>query len=292
MTSTITHEGVKYRKVKRKAKAGELILVVNAYMPVGYKNGDIATVRTYLRNPEYMEIDYGVIFDREYVVLEPVEDDLQAQIDELKAKVRTLEFELVFRKISNSVISFGTALGNELKPKSAQEIRDEVVEQAKEDVKQLIERGSDSTAFGDTDKGSEIYRIYFYAVDLQINRHKRAVTAIVKQANDAGSTAGSMPVVGIAKCAPDDCFNAHIGKAIALRRALELPIPDEYLSVPNPTDVRIGDRVKSNYNGDIHVAESYRPDMDDHGHGKAFRLAGKVTWLGEKQVAIIDDTRE
>ncbi|MCA0117385.1 hypothetical protein LCD32_00040, partial [Bacillus sp. RSS_NA_20] len=48
---------------------------------------------------------------------------------------------------------------------------------------------------------------------------------------------------GISKCAPNDCFNAHIGKAIALRRALGLEVPSEYLNVPQPTDVRVGDVV-------------------------------------------------
>ncbi len=48
---------------------------------------------------------------------------------------------------------------------------------------------------------------------------------------------------GIAKATPDDCFNIHIGKAIALRRALGLAVPDEYLNAPQPTEVRVGDFV-------------------------------------------------
>ena len=49
---------------------------------------------------------------------------------------------------------------------------------------------------------------------------------------------------GIAKAAPDDCFNVHIGKAIALHRALGLEVPDEYLNAPQPTEVRVGDAVR------------------------------------------------
>src|SRR5690606_31968390 len=56
-----------------------------------------------------------------------------------------------------------------------------------------------------------------------------------------------IPVIyakGIAKCAPGDCFNVHIGKAIALRRALGLKVPSDYLNAPQPTEVRVGDVVK------------------------------------------------
>ncbi|WP_240939761.1 hypothetical protein [Bacillus tequilensis] len=72
-----------------------------------------------------------------------------------------------------------------------------------------------------------------------INTEKRTVV-------DLRKLRGCTNIVrrGIAKCAPDDCFNVHIGKAIALRRALGLVVPDEYLNVPQPTEVRVGDVVQ------------------------------------------------
>ena len=56
-----------------------------------------------------------------------------------------------------------------------------------------------------------------------------------------GVDSGKVYARGIAKCSPDDCFNVHIGKAIALRRALGEDVPHEYINAPQPTEVRVGD---------------------------------------------------
>src|SRR5690606_8877993 len=55
---------------------------------------------------------------------------------------------------------------------------------------------------------------------------------------------GNVLEKGFAVCAPDDCFNVHIGRAISLRRALGLKVPAVYLQAPNPTEVRVGDIVR------------------------------------------------
>src|SRR5699024_11680223 len=74
---------------------------------------------------------------------------------------------------------------------------------------------------------------------------------------------------GIAKCDPSDCFNVHIGKAIALRRALEVEVPDEYLNTPQPTEVRVGDIVR-------------------HRSGKKFTLSEKIERDWNKLSAKVD----
>ncbi|MFZ4454263.1 hypothetical protein [Salibacterium aidingense] len=125
--------------------------------------------------------------------------------------------------------------------KSPQERRDEIVERAKADVREMEERGSDTTEFNGT-VGTETYREHFYVVKFEVNVKKRVVTALVRRSSIAGRPIGQ-PEVGIAKCAPGDCFNAHLGRAIALRRALGLDVPVEYVSVPQPTEVRVGDVV-------------------------------------------------
>ena len=51
-------------------------------------------------------------------------------------------------------------------------------------------------------------------VEFIVNRKNREVTALIKDAD------GHVFAKGIAKCSPEDRFNAHIGRAIALRRAL------------------------------------------------------------------------
>ncbi|MEC1940339.1 hypothetical protein [Bacillus velezensis] len=105
-------------------------------------------------------------------------------------------------------------------PKSAQARRDEIVEQAKADVERLKENN---------------IRLRTFNISLEVNRKDRSVEAIAKRPKS------NRAFYGIAKAAPSDCFNVHIGKAIAIRRALGLAVPDEYLNAPQPTEVRVGD---------------------------------------------------
>ena len=112
--------------------------------------------------------------------------------------------------------------------KSAQERRDEIVEQARADIANLNYR-----TFGELRYS---YRSIVCNVEFVINKKKRTVVALLKSVGR-----GTVESKGIAKAAPDDCFNVHIGEAIALHRALGLEVPDEYLNAPQPTEVRVGD---------------------------------------------------
>lgn len=64
---------------------------------------------------------------------------------------------------------------------------------------------------------------------------------------------GEVATTGIARCAPSDVFNEHVGKAIALRRALGLEVPTKYYEVGGiaPEGKQVGDVVlgKSHDNG-------------------------------------------
>lgn len=157
---------------------------------------------------------------------------LQAEIDELKARVKELEN-------GKYLVGVDLGKGESQSPviKTPQQIRDEIVERAKKDVKELY--------------GDGIIR---RRLEFVVNRNKRTVVALLR-----GFVGGYVYEKGIAKCAPSDCFNVHIGKAIALRRALGLDVPSEYYNAPNPTEVRIGDTVqyKSKYRG-VSKNESYR----------------------------------
>ncbi|HFE3928673.1 TPA: hypothetical protein ACF3MF_002781, partial [Enterococcus faecium] len=110
--------------------------------------------------------------------------------------------------------------GQEAIKDRAQARRDEIVEQAKADVERLKENN---------------IRLRTFNISLEANRKDRSVEAIAKRPKS------NRAFYGIAKAAPDDCFNIHIGKAIAIRRALGLAVPDEYLNAPQPTEVRVGD---------------------------------------------------
>ncbi|WP_332606818.1 hypothetical protein [Bacillus spizizenii] len=113
--------------------------------------------------------------------------------------------------------------------------RDEIVEQAKADVEELVLNGYDGEGFWGAE-GNETYRKFSYSVEFLPDRKKRKVTALIRRTSDIDPRH-----IGRAKAATSDCFNVHIGKAIALRRALGLAVPDEYLNAPQPTEVRVGD---------------------------------------------------
>ncbi|WP_342493977.1 hypothetical protein [Bacillus sp. FSL R5-0447] len=159
---------------------------------------------------------------------------------------------------------------------SAQARRDEIVEQAKADVEKLSNYG-DGVRY-ETGTGS----FATCNVEFVVNRDKRTVVALLK-----GVRTGKVYAKGIAKAAPDDCFNVHIGRAIALRRALGLAVPDEYLNALQPTEVRVGDFIS-----------------DDSGVHKALVIeddswppfsSGSVIYLKDARkygYRIIDDSRE
>ncbi|MED3230376.1 hypothetical protein [Bacillus velezensis] len=154
--------------------------------------------------------------------------------------------------------------------KSAQARRDEIVEQAKADVEKLSNYG-DGVRY-ETGTGS----FATCNVEFVVNRDKRTVVALLK-----GVRTGKVYAKGIAKAAPDDCFNVHIGRAIALRRALGLALPDEYLNAPQPTEVRVGDVVQ--YSKRCATVVAGRPD----GFGET-----KLTTASGLAPRIIDDSRE
>ncbi|MEN9081959.1 hypothetical protein [Bacillus velezensis] len=150
--------------------------------------------------------------------------------------------------------------------KSAQARRDEIVEQAKADVSDLFKRdiGHDHEFIVNTEKRT--------VVDL---RKLRGCTNIVRR--------------GIAKCAPDDCFNVHIGKAIALRRALDLTVPDEYLNAPQPTEVRVGDVIEVTLDsGEIEK----KPVISLKAGSLNAHLPGRIIQYPSHYAKIIDDSRE
>src|SRR5699024_10879016 len=162
------------------------------------------------------------------------------------------------------------------------ERRDEIVEQAKEDIDVLKDQTGTVTGRAGYETSSVLCDAEFV-----VNSEKRTVVCLLK-----GQIAGSVYGRGIAKCAPDDCYNAHIGKAIALRRALRFEVPDEYIYTPQPTEVRVGDVVESTSevypqwgNGVVESINS--PREEPRGY---YAKDGSFAYLYEAK--IIDDTRE
>lgn len=127
-------------------------------------------------------------------------------------------------------------------PVSKELTRDEVIEMAKRSVESLKRPGEDFCGG----------RLWEYREDLRnngsgdaytaeyvVNSDKRTVVVLLR-----GYSTGWVLRKGIAKCGPEECFNVHIGKAIALHRALDLEVPKEFLNAPQPTEVRVGDIIE------------------------------------------------
>lgn len=195
------------------------------------------------------------------------------------------QMEKAFEDVSRAVnedtaqnFELSTEIGDRLVELS-QERRDEIIEKAKKDIEELKEGG--------------MYGIHPYACTAEyiVNKDKRTVVVLMR-----GKSTGRVRARGIAKCAPNDCFNVHIGKAIALRRALGLEVPDEYLNAPQPTEVRVGDKIRMKYYNPV----GERPDSYYVRIINGF-VGNKVRYEGggidfrknvDKDAKIIDDSRE
>lgn len=161
------------------------------------------------------------------------------------------------------------------KPITAQEHRDEIIEMAKRDVAELTY----STEY------TSIYYLRlgaFSTPEYIVNKEKRTVVALLKPKHT--HVGKSVRAKGIAKCAPTDCFNVHIGKAIALRRALGLEVPAEYLNAPQPTEVQVGDKIYITFNGRIETVRGFN-------HGGYALTRETPGYVGKDDYKIIDDSR-
>jgi hypothetical protein len=230
---------------------------------------------------------------------------LQRQVGDILARVTKLELDVKVAREDIALVEEGvTADIERLKPKPAPDSRDKIVARAKADVEKLSTartrnvpvNGSATKAVFNLGPGQDY-------VDFVVDRVKRTVVALLRTAR--GNTVWAR---GIAKAAPGDCFNVHIGKAIALRRALALPIQADYVNAPQPTEPRVGDVVTSNDEAHATATASYvpiatttlikrAPECDNrfiHGVecGLAWRHTHDSGWIGDKQFRIIDDSRD
>lgn len=221
-----------YNEVRRKANVGELVKVVEADVTFGYyKNDDIFTVRRRCANRGII-IDGTAPFinDYEYVVLEPVEAVTEQsltdndRITQLEQRVAELEKQL---KQRTSWLNYGGVISEAIEqtidpvetvvPLKPQYTREQVIELAKNDA-------------------AELKRDYYlHNVKVRVNRKYRVVVATVEAMDGKRE--------GRAQCAADDCFNVHIGTALAMRRALGLDVPQYYIDAPVPTEPQVGDVV-------------------------------------------------
>ncbi|WP_141431948.1 hypothetical protein [Bacillus sp. 03113] len=275
-----------YRTEKRHAKVGERILITKAepLWDQAYKNGDILTVveaNAVAKGDVYVKEQSDFIDYSEYEVITEVEigmnngiiEQMHAEIAELKSKVTALE-----DRLSNGKVPEVPKTGRQFLSEQRQESRDEIIEKAKRDVTELSttwRAGCTSLMYPPSAFDPKTEKVNF-----EINREKRTVVCYITY-DLYGKTHTSFR--GIAKCGPTDCFNAHIGRAISLRRALGLEVPAEYLSVPQPTEVRVGDVIKTSAYRELNGSE-FKTDVNS-----GMVRKGLLKYI---RYEIIDDSRE
>jgi hypothetical protein len=289
-TNIIHYEGKRYREVKRRAKYGDLVLIVRGYDTTPFTKDDVGKIVKVTREKgetcggmikEHCVIGgRGALYHDQYVALEPLDDAspsppadddriavLEKTVDDLQKRVAALEDS--FNSWQNDdtprlkldlsrLDGFGEKAKelvdkiSELKFKLRKPTRDEIIERAKRDVEELQARMCNENV---NNEGNKWFRHYQTKVEFKVNREKRTVVALLR------TYFGSEVVErGIAKAHPEDCFNVTLGKCIALRRALGLDVPDEYINAPQP-EYKVGDKVNVCYRDE--------------------RIAGTITYIYE-----------
>ena len=250
-------------------KIGKIYVVSNGEYPL-----DVGGVMVYRKGTDD---SYGVRKgDFEVIIENETEADvemgkgiikqIQAEIETLKAKVERLEKAEDFREQMRTAIKSAKPVGL----KSPQQQRDEIVDRAKRDVAEILNE------YQLSDK------------EVTFTKDTRTINVSIEHL-----FSGKVLARGIAKCAPNDCFNVHIGKAIALRRALGLEVPAEYLNAPQPTEVRVGDVVETYLGIGEHHATF---EVTGYWEGDRNKLTGKglgyTSFEPEVGDKVIDDSRE
>lgn len=173
--------------------------------------------------------------------------------------------------------------------------RDGVIKQAIADVKDLLSQNySMSTDIARFVGESLWFTPYvFDAIDevlFTVNEDKRTVNALVRRIQSKKEISK-----GRAKCAPGDVFNEHIGKAIALRRALGLEVPVEYFTVEarDCDDLAVGDVVRGNLTGNFYELTKSTDNHMPYRVGvitPGYNSAGKVDFDTPYATTLINDS--
>lgn len=277
-------------------KVGDKVRILNVdaivYGGKCWKNGDVTDVvsisslgNPYLRTGEDDSVGL-VITPDELHAIERIDDDKKPS---KKQRIEALEREVASLKAEMEALRGDKKMAAE-NPKTANQLRAEVIADAKSFVKKHTDKKGGAHLFApDSRPGHGKWLIG--EIRFVINAEKRTVVALA-----IGVFSGRVREKAIAKCAPDDVFNTDIGKAIAVGRLFGLDV-ERFVNAPKPTEVVVGQRVKTFLCGEVHISgkvESvisegirfYRECYEQHGHDYSSTIFTSFD-SGDK---IIDDT--
>lgn len=290
------------KTIKRIAEVGERIFIVNALSFGTYENGAMFTVKEVEEGNKHIYVnEHGVrVYHYEYEVIVEATDDIEARyaqaveqareaIEELRLAALAKGYEDARRELTavepTPPVTAGELMkhcreGEQMTP---QQKRDAIVERAKKEIEEL----KNTYDLYDVPDEADTKRPYNCNAEFIVNAEKRTVVVLTK-----GVDSGIIRAKGIAKCAPTDCFNAHIGKAISLRRALGLEVPADYYNAPQPTEVRAGDVVNGNDESGYYKPTK-RFTITTVRFDRHYYAEDSSDYIYESQIGkIIDDTRE
>lgn len=203
----------------------------------------------------------------------------------------TTPFEVVEAELAK--LRAGETVTPEATPKLT---RDGVIQQAIDDVKDLLSSNYSSRTEVAKFVGETLWFVSeggLYTVTdevlFAVNADKRTVIASIRYNQNPKDVYKQ----GRAKCAPGDVFNEHIGKAIALRRALGLEVPVEYYEVEarDRDDLAVGDVIQCDWDSDevLAILEMVDNPKPQQHKGVAFKLTER-SWAASSEVTLINDS--
>jgi len=173
--------------------------------------------------------------------------------------------------------------------KSLNQQRAEIIERAKKFVEVKSECLKDSPSvlggFERKEKENPNFNSYIMEVEFFINKEKHAITALCKS-----PSCGLIRTKGIAKCNPSDVFNEHIGKAIALGRALGLDV-SEFEQAVQPTEFAVGQVVEANYEDPVWAPFTISELNNKYNEGLKLWDSTDGCFISADKAKIINDTK-
>lgn len=215
----IEFEGAKYRKVKREALEGDVV-ILKSHAYVSFKSNKPYKVFKGVRIQSEKD-------SRHNGNLYPVYEN----------GIRIPKTVDVYELIKEGLNPHIPIVDETIEPLTPNQQRAAIIEKAKKFVKNVSSCQSSCVS---NEIGNETYQGMCTDNEFIINDEKRTVVVLVR-----GVSTGQIYEKGIAKCNPNDVFNEHIGKAIALGRALGLDV-SEFEQAVQPT-VAIGQLLGSSY---------------------------------------------
>lgn len=214
---------------------------------VKYDSGDgVANTRGWIAQYNLEHASPKPTKNQRITTLEQNVVSLESEVAELKAKVEALEAlpkptevaEMFALAQLEAQIKATERSPKRVKPKSPNEQRKAIIAEAKAFVNAQFIEGN--MGVGKVVMGHAGHNV----VEFVVNSEKRTVVALLRLAYMGDVVKRK----GIAKCAPDDVFNADIGKAIALGRALGLDV-SRFEQAVKPTEVVVGHVIRNSYTG-------------------------------------------